>query len=253
MNTATTVTERPILMNADMVRPVLAGRKRQTRRPILLDEFQQSTTDGYDFAFRDSNGGWNDVRLTDMLNPPSKKFPGACPFGKVGDRLWVRETWKPHCDDEIWTCVKYRADGVCIKPTRWTDDEGAWCEGQEVTTQWRPSIHMPRWASRITLEITDVRVQRVQDISEEDAKAEGCIMEQPVDPGTWVCPKCNGEGVHGAVGENLGYMEVDCVQCDTPIKRFRNIWDSIYANGPFAWDASPWVWALTFKRVGEDK
>ncbi|HGM6832005.1 TPA: hypothetical protein ACKQCE_000539 [Serratia marcescens] len=172
--------ERPVIFNGEMVRAILHGRKTQTRRIAKAD---------------------NSNHLL------------GCPFGQVGDRLWVRETFaafdadwkhpgKPHdLKDGPWPNVVYPAsvakipDGTC-----------------------RPSIHMPRWASRITLEITAVRVERLNDISEEDAKAEG------VKAG--VCP-----------GHEHMMHQV----------AFRELWQSIY--GEESWRANPWVWVIEFKRA----
>lgn len=199
--------ERPMLFSGPMVRAILEGRKTQTRRVIDFKRVAEET-------------GCRMVQ---------------CPYGQTGDRLWVKETWKPHCDcDEegvvtpehpLGTCVKYRADGAMIKPDRWNEEQGSWCEANENTTRWFPSIHMPRWASRITLELTGVRVERVQDISEEDAKAEGCEASAPA---------------------RLAMIE--------PLKNaYRILWDSISAARGYGWDKNPWVWVLEFKRVSPDE
>lgn len=111
------------------------------------------------------------------------------------------------------------------------------------------SIHMPRWASRLTLEITGVRVERLQDISDSEAVAEG--VESPSaereDHDRSICPTCGGTGLHLALGQNLGVTEVDCRECDTHAKRYRHLWESI--NGAGSWDANPWVWVVEFKRA----
>ena len=127
-----------------------------------------------------------------------------CHYGQPGDQLWVREAWSTHrCFDD--------------RPPR--DLKGSfhyWADGEIQTGKRRPSIHMPRWASRITLEITGVRVERLQDISRGDAMAEGCPfpnMAQGADPRNW----------------------------------YADLWNSI--NGPDSWDANPWVWVVEFKRV----
>ena len=109
---------------------------------------------------------------------------------------------------------------------------------------------MPKEACRLFLKVKSVRVERLQDISEEDAKAEG-VRDQNEDP-VWpknfsLCPSCGGELVHGALGENLGYTEVDCSTCDTYKKRFKILWQSI--NGPESWEANWWVWVIAFERV----
>jgi hypothetical protein len=133
----------------------------------------------------------------------------CCPYGQSGDLLWVRETWKPHVDKTVHTPAIYRAD--------YTHDRLADSLGP-----WRPSIHMPRWASRLTLHLTDVRVQRVQEISEEDAQAEGVEAMYLDDLGqTWKSYR----------------------------RGFESIWDSINAKRGYGWTANPWIWALTFERA----
>ena len=149
---------------------------------------------------------------------------GECLYApwEVGERLWVRETWQPFHDDELWTCVRYRADDARIKPTLWSNEEGAWCEHQADgdAGPWRPSIHMPRWASRLTLEITDVRVERLQEISPGDAQREGI------------------EGY--AKLHNLGGYWTTA---------FARLWDELNAKRGYSWDANPWIWAISFKRL----
>ena len=185
--------ERPISATRPEVRAILDGRKTMTRRivkpqPIGGDKICKRGM-GYGWIIgqlRDSENAWRDL---------------SCPYGQPGDRLWVRETWRiPNGAPRGW--VDYRADDA---------REGF---------RWRPSIYMPRWASRITLEITDIRVERLQDISEEDAQAEGV--------------KLHTEYIPMKVGFNHR-------------QAFGGLWESI--NGPGSWDANPWVWAIEFKRV----
>ena len=180
--------ERPMLFNAPMVRAVLAETKTQTRR-----------------VFTAKNGGlWpnrNDL-------PGMKQILRNCPYGQPGDRLWVREAWglafgspiTPHPDAVIYRADKGNAD--------WDG-------------RWRPSIHMPRWASRILLEIVSVRVERLQDISEDDATAEGARLcyGEPFDPANTISDR----------------------------RRYELLWEQI--NGPGSWDANPWVWVIEFKQV----
>ena len=187
--------ERPILFSGPMVRAILDGRKTQTRRPVK----PQPIPFGLDNRPWMPVGGVHQDRW-------------LCPIGQPGDRLWVRETWRQFdagiecaCYDECF-CRRHRG-----KPIYRAD-----CDSED---KWRPSIHMPRWASRITLEITRVWVERVQDITEEDAKAEGC---------------CGG---HSSIP---GYAF-----SATPREHFRHIWQSIYGT----WDANPWVWAVEFRRT----
>jgi len=242
--------ERPILFNADMVRAVLDGRKTQTRRIMtvqpesnqfgllrITDSTKRSDIGKYHWA--ESNATGNHVR--------SKLF--ACPFGAVGDRLWVKETWSvvSHAFDDDGLMIDYVPDRpattVHEKPFgrgyysghaiyaadggfTWGDDDGC-VDGRSC---WKPSIHMPRWASRITLEITGVRVERLQDISEEDALAEGVIPE----PCDHIRRSCE---------------EIGCCG-DTEKGEFGALWKSIH--GDDGWQVNPWVWVVEFKRVEVD-
>lgn len=193
--------ERPILFSAPMVRAILAGTKTQTRRALAPDLFISS--------------GGAVVRMASAGPATTGIREAHCPYWREpGDRLWVREAWAWSGDLAIAECervargeVWYRADPERSNPA----------------IRWRPSIHMPRWASRITLEVTGVRVERLQAISEDDAQAEGCEPRQPLMAGGIVIP-----------GQwRLGY---------------RALWESI--NGPGSWDTNPWVWVLEFRRVG---
>ena len=177
-----------------------------------------------------------------------------CPYGQVGDRLWVRETWKPHCDcnadgeiDEahpLGTCVKYKADGAMVKPDLWDEAEGHWCEEREETPQWRPSIFMPRWASRLTLEITGIRAERLQEITDAGAKAEGVCSVWSDDMG-----ETPGRVVYFTDADGKGGCH------DTAKRAYQCLWDSINLkrNGSrYRWEANPWVWVIQFKRVEDN-
>lgn len=205
--------ERPILFDAEMVRAILAGRKTQTRRivqPQPGDEWHPASygevhklRDG-EFVFRNGEPvviGWGPSN-----HDGGEAFP--CPYGKPGDRLWVREAWGEHPEIEACTCYKadpgHKYDGI----------------------KWKPSIHMPRARCRMRLEVTDVRVERLQDISEEDAKAEGI------------------EIIQGGFYKN--YLGGEVAGCSSPELSFYSLWESI--NGIGSWDKNPWVWALTFRR-----
>ena len=208
--------ERPILFSGPMVRAILEGRKTQTRRVVKPQPPRQLFgIDGNDF---------NTYVLASRDNPdePDWSFSVRCPYGGVGDRLWVRETWqinhvlydrapipKAH-PVEFGSPVDmlYRADGEFSE--QFEIDEGG--------SVWRPAIHMPRWASRITLEITGVRVERVAGITHKDAHAEGIALEP------------------GRETEHL-------------ITDFRALWNSINELRGYSWDTNPWVWAITFKRM----
>lgn len=208
--TETCVKERPIIFNAEMVRAIQDDRKTQTRRIIKPKEFGPSDTKGYDWNFRDKRMLWNDVSTKYILD--------RCPYGIPGDRLWVRETW---CLDYQGDRYHYKADGHDINLYTY---EGVLVPGR---SPWKPSIHMPRSLSRITLEITNVRVEMVQDISLDDCIAEG-------------------------VGGNFKLGTYDPQEpCPEPDELFSDLWDSINAKKGFGWDVNPGVRVIEFKRLAE--
>lgn len=141
-----------------------------------------------------------------------------CPYGQPGERLWVRETWATEGTDETSTL-----------PLQFKADRSDWPK----CSKWRPSIHMPRWASRITLEIESVRVERLQKITEEDAKAEGTRDDALVH---YYCEEGTDDDPIGNHRCNWRYA-------------FSRLWESINAKRGFGWDANPWVWVITFRRV----
>lgn len=221
-----------------MVRAILAGQKTQTRRPVTrlqgfgqVTEFQRAGTQGYDWAFRDRRGRWNEVddsRLRQQFSP----------FGVAGDRLWVRETFKDVASGsikdgrgEIRHGTAYKADGATLWkpiPTLVHDLRGFDTKPMQfVQRPWRPSIHMPRRASRILLDIVNVRLQRLQDISQDDAEAEG------IDD-----PTCAALSTSSPWRDQLAPAAVHA---------FAALWDSV--NGAGAWLANPWVWVITFRRA----
>ena len=185
------MTERPIIFSGPMVRAILDGRKTQTRRLV-----KKGTLDD-----------WN-----------------ACPYGLVGGKLWVRENCLQRPLPNLLTgeptnamCAVYRADN---EPVLTPDGfDLAWWYSRSTC----PGIHMPRWASRITLEIVNVRIERLHEITEDDARAEGCL---PV--------------VHPEDG---------AVDCGTRKATFAKLWDSINAKRGHGWATNPWVWVLEFRRV----
>ncbi len=220
--------ERPIIFNADMVRAVLDGRKTQTRRIMrvqpesnqfgllrITDSTKHRDIGKYHWA--ESNATGNHVR--------SKLF--TCPFGAVGDRLWVRETWARYNIDQYSHDMAYRA----TIPDDWPK------EGR-----WRPSIHMPRWASRITLEITGVRVERLKSISEAGAKAEG-LAEITKDGSLFKFGIPDRDGYPGTDDNGWPWTEWE----RNPVDAYCKLWQSIY--GDDSWQANPWVWVIEFKRV----
>ncbi len=198
--------ERPILFNAEMVRAVLDLRKTQTRRMIKPQPIQMS-----DFGVDNFGACYSERELPCYENI-------NCPYGKKGDQLWAKETF---CVYNDWQKI-YRADTSDKRPM-----PGA-C--------WTPSIFMRREYSRINLKVEEVRFQRVQDISEEDAKAEGRAMPTEEDrcekyvekPDYGICEKCGGTGLYDGFGENLGVIpDCDCEECNTYKGLYKGLWNSI--------------------------
>ncbi|MEX0548987.1 hypothetical protein [Raoultella terrigena] len=217
--------ERGMIFNGEMVRAILDGRKTQTRRimaPQPADDIERGIFPNPEVI------GWKSSRR----HKHGSTTAHFCHYGKPGDRIWVRETFQgplfdydlmdSYCKDSTpfekpEFCV-YKADGVPAPEFYDADDE--------LHCRWRPSIHMPRWASRILLEITDVRVERLSAISQEDAQAEG--MELTGWRPTYSDPDSGGEVM-------------------TPYDNFAELWSSIY--GDESWKANGWVWVISFKRV----
>lgn len=222
------MTERGMIFNGEMVRAILDGRKTQTRREVT-----KAT-----------------ANLLDLQKKhPNSKYAIGCPYGKPGDRIWVRETWgvvsheldedgriQPWSPDRPATAIHempfgngyysghaiYAADGDFT----WGDDDGY----EDGRSCWKPSIHMPRRASRITLEITGVRVEQLKSISEEEARSEGVARLREgfwkhYQPG-WTQHQLSARG------------------------SFATLWDSIYGFGE--WDSNPWVWVIEFNRIEGD-
>ena len=217
--------ERPIIMGAESVRAILEERKTQTRRVIKP---QPKLIGAPNVPFKT-----DDANHKGIIN---------CPYGKVGDRLWVRETWAEahywNNDVDAETPI-YRASDykTPIKPV-----------------VWKSPMFMPRWASRITLEIADIRVERLQDITEDDALVEGIMSNEEYEArasedNLFPCPRCEGYQVHEAFGYDYGITEVDCTYCNTQKKRYRIVWDSLNAKRGYPWKSNPWVWVVTFKTV----
>ena len=227
--------ERPILFSAPMVRAILQGRKTQTRRVFkypgmptdpdfkaraitqdVLGDWVAWFTESNSFP---SNFNWKE--WTDQCYPNGGGI--KCPYGKPGDRLWVRETWQAtdwiHPSNEEWGYI-YRAD---------TENAEAW-ESSDPDWKWRPSIHMPRAASRILLEVVNVRVERLQEISEQAAIEEG--IERSGD----------------LLSEELWFKNYLDPNWLVPARHsFSSLWESIY--GPESWESNPWVWVIEFKRI----
>lgn len=204
--------ERPILFSGPMVRAILENRKSMTRRiikpqpcpPSWCNHIKAHPQDGW-FGFYDDERDYK------------------CPYGQPGDRLWVRETHyivKGDVPGMADNTILYRAD----PETDGANED----EYPEDRLRWKPSIHMPRWASRLTLEIVSVRVERVQEIHWHDALREGIVPQ--------MCG-CGGDPECGCQGMPI----------EDPTYEFQALWNSI--NGPGSWEANPWVWVIEFKKA----
>ncbi len=200
---------RPILFSGPMVRAILDGRKTQTRRVVKPQPEYVGPAGGQadpgSWGWETSDGYW--VLLDQSLPHSGYERRLRCPFGQPGDRLWVRECFAFGTQDKQ---VFYRADRL---------------PGHANTLRWRPSIHMPRWASRVMLEVTGVRVERVQSINPADALAEWCSAEQH----------------SGGLGDPCDELRL--------LQSFQYLWDSINAKRGFGWEQNPWVWVVEFKKV----
>ncbi|MBH3412566.1 hypothetical protein [Pseudomonas putida] len=220
--------ERPILFSGPMVRAILSGQKTVTRR-VMKPQPQKAPVDvvGGVPSWDSPTNYAGEVQMNTQLGK-------QCPYGKPGDRLWVRETWYcdhfevqrgPYLKPSDLDLEEAREDGTLV----YAADGLVPYEAEQPV--WKPSIHMPRWASRILLEVTDVRVERLQAISWEEALDEGIgdhrfECDRPVEPDGYPACSCG----------SVGYVDA-----------FAELWNTI--NGKEAWDANPWVWIVEFKRI----
>lgn len=228
------MTERPIVFSGPMVRAVLDGRKTQTRRIVKP---QPGPCDHNFWPDRPTSrwvaddDGWHCAVCGNGVSIDQRRPSGVvgvrCPYGVPGDRLWVKETWRPRSALQDWDLdIRYAADGAerTIKDGEFGERD--WIMPKAAARGNVSPLYMPRWASRLTLEITDVRVERLQDISEVDAEAEGSR--------------------HPALGDRVcvGFASVPRDRCP-PQTAFALLWETI--NGPDSWAANPWVWAVSFR------
>lgn len=236
---------RPILFSGAMVRAILDGRKTQTRRlltpqPDHLQRHEWRRKLVYEGEHR--LWCWKQHTFENLWDKGISESERAMlaalnPYGGVSDRLWVRETWgvgtRPCPERGRYDGIEYRADDDPFLPLREFPEQNI----ADIPRGWRPSIFMPRWASRITLEISEVRVQLLQEISDDDARAEG--VELYTTPNGHISPE---QRVPGP-----GFDR--CRLGDQPHRLpFADLWDRI--NGKYAaWASNPWVWAISFRRV----
>lgn len=215
--------ERPILFNAPMVRAILSGAKTQTRR--VVNPQPVADTRWRSGLYVGGRGAMAHRKVS--TDAPAALLGEVCPFGQPGDRLWVRETWAPRTLGR-WSVLEKHMQPLY----RASEDRPEW------KGIWRPSIHMPRWACRLVLEITDVRVERLQVISHRDAIAEG-FRRIDVDAG--YDPKYSVDQTTWA-----DIVEGQADAYNDPRHAFRDLWTSTGGD----WDSDPWAWVIEFKRVG---
>ena len=220
--------ERPILFSSEMVRAILDNRKTQTRRVIKPQPPADLKWGGWLIGTTGNKREIGSATWDDEIDGVShRKHSAKCPYGDPGDHLWVRETWAdlraymnetyPHQPPAV-----YKADYIHL-----------------VGEGWKPSIFMPRWASRITLEITWVRVERVQDISEADAIAEGVAKN-------WIGNDCPPEYTNEY--ERYG-APLEVPPCYSAKESYETLWDSINEKRGYSWASNPWVWVVEFTRL----
>lgn len=255
--------ERPVLFSAPMVNAILAGAKTQTRRimkvqpPTIKHTLLNIIKSVYGLKNWQGARFWSipdGVQTDGQIFSDSEAF--KCPYGEVGDRLWVREAW----------AAMSRYDGVAPRKICCGAEQAVWYRATDhkecdhyLTGQyrgkWRPSIFMPRWASRITLQIDKIRVERINDISEVDAIAEGVESYDKT-------PNMSGYRNylwHGAVGRDITQKQSDAwdwqysnydATSDRPARdSFSSLWEMINADRGYGWDKNPWVWVYDFSVV----
>jgi hypothetical protein len=229
MSPTEAVKERPILMSGEDVRAILDGRKSQFRRVMKYQPEQHGHRWVYIYPHAH---GYHEKEWALDAPTEQKWITEDCPYGQPGDRLWCRETWGVGGARLVDPCLNYRADGGQRPIYRIASDAWRVRNGLEVSSAqliavldgWHSSIHMPRWASRLLLEITEVRVQRVQDISREDARAEGAL------PGS--------NPIENHYPAPMG----------GDVRAYRALWGTLNAKHP--WESNPWVWAISFSVSG---
>jgi hypothetical protein len=202
---------KPIIFSGEMVRAILDGRKTKTRRVIK----PQPDEDGLVRDLGKSSDAWFDTSEREY----------KCPYGGHGDRLWVRETWRRSFSQfgQLPDGIEFKANNLLV----YFDKSDRGVQAKNAATEkslprdgrWRPSIYMPRWASRITLEITDVRVERIQEITAKDCIQEGCPNR--------------------LVGTPIKSDKI-------AVRGFQLLWNSINAKRGYGWDVNPWVWVVEF-------
>lgn len=222
------IKQRPILFSTPMVQAILEGRKTQTRRTIKPQPDSKATLFSYQPDQWPKKPWIAKFKFKEIEGAPYYEVTNdyKCPYGKTGDILWVRETWAVTCGGKY----EYKADGGF--PPRIIHESANESGGEDVVTErWFPSIHMPKEACRLFLRITDIRVERLQDITEEDAKAEGVLQFKDGSYKFYVEPM--------PANINPG--------CSSAKDSFFSLWRTI--NGAESLKANQWVWVISFERT----
>ncbi len=241
--TANVPKERPILMNASMVKANLEGRKTMTRRVVKVPLLEHCGAHGTESDPSQWDTGYCHYQGGQPGDPMSlNELP--CPYGQVGDRFWCRESgWM--CENRFFA---YSATpGVCkqgdLAPPDnfiYSDYENYGTAGEFRQNGWKrvSSIHMPRWASRLTLEITSMRVERVQDISLEDARAEGIPQ---------TAGEAEGLGLYDMSKEPGAFWDNR-----TSRENFARLWDSLNEKRGYGWEQNPWCWVISYRKIEKE-
>ena len=253
-------TTKPILFTGEMVRAILDGRKTVTRRVVKFSdgfcraEHISGPEDAYGVEFTDDHASAMFLVAGDM----GYTAPVKCPYGQPGGLIWVRETHRRWCPEEEprgynWR-VRYAADGaLSVTGTIW--DEGPQYMNPSDTgldvepSKWRPSIHMPRWASRLNLRLTDVRVERVQDITQDDVFAEGVQLPVHPESGRLLLDISSRYAPVNYLPLRFG-GRYEWSASDVAVAHFASIWDRINSARGYPWANNPWVWVLGFEVIG---
>ena len=235
---------KPILFNTEMVRAIMDGRKSCTRR-VVKPQWEECPHCKYvhnEYIYDEMAENVYCARCGYPLEPERRS-----PY-QPEDILYVRETWHRY--------TKRVGKGEGCHLEEHYGYKASIANSEDTEEPWKPSIHMPKKAARIWLKVTDVLVERLQDITEDGAETEGMpdSLDYPVNKA--YCPLCKGEGIIGTVDvHSLGHMDVDCPYCDGYRKRFENLWNSINQKSldSYGWDANPWVWVIEFERREKPK
>lgn len=231
--------ERPILFSGPMVRAILEERKTQTRR-VIAPQPQRVGDDCYRIMLgKQAHSGPENYMCREVLARFGKHYG----YGGVGDRLWVRETW--HCPRQLDGSHQrekliYRSDEEWLTPAP-----------DYSKIRWAPSIFMPRWASRITLEITSVRIERLEEINTDDLRAEGVQVpvsapNRPLLRLTGKYPPTNYPPFNGSLEDIKKASAADWLRAE-----YASLWDSLNADRGYGWNTNPWVWVIEFKRIAQ--